>query len=228
MEDVKSQSILNALADPRRFELLYRLMQGSALVSELVLALETSQSNVSNHLALLKRAGLVKVRSEGRQRRYEIANPAVASLIESIRVLSDPPSSKPSTAIASARTCYDHLAGQLGVSIFDGLKRKRAFRRSPDDPGTVILTKRGVNILTDAGIDLASLHKKRRRFAYECMDWTQKSAHLGGSLGAAICELCVHRGWIERNSSNRSVKLKRRGRTELMNRFGANLLAPNE
>jgi DNA-binding transcriptional ArsR family regulator len=217
----KSQAILAAIGEPTRLELLHRLMEGSAVVSELVIALGSSQSNISNHLAVLKQAGLVSVRAEGRQRRYELSNPAVASLVESILVLSDPPSSAPSAAVASARTCYDHLAGQVGVAIFGGLSQKRAFRRSSD--GAIVLTKRGASIMTDMGIDLSLLYQKRRRFAFECMDWTEKSAHLGGSLGAAICELCIKEGWIERNSANRSVRLKPQGKTELVRLFNADL-----
>lgn len=221
MKASKSQAILAAIGDPTRLELLHRLMEGSAVVSELVIALDNSQSNISNHLAVLKQAGLVSVHAEGRQRRYQLANPAVASLVESILVLSDPPSSIPSVAVASARTCYDHLAGQLGVAIFKSLSHKRAFTRSAD--GAVVLTNKGVSMMTDTGIDLSSLYQKRRRFAFECMDWTEKTAHLGGSLGAAICELCIQQGWIERNSANRSVRLKPKGKTELSRLFGADL-----
>jgi len=77
--------------------------------------------------------------------------------------------------------------------------------------------------MTDLGIDLTLLYQQRRRFAFECMDWTEKSAHLGGSLGAAICELCIKEGWIERNSANRSVRLKPQGKTKLTQLFGADL-----
>ena len=228
MAIAKTQVILAAISDPTRLELLHRLMEGSALVSELVVALGSSQSNVSNHLAVLKQAGLVSVHAEGRQRRYDISNSAVGSLVESILVLSDPPSSTPSTAIALARTCYDHLAGQLGVSIFSGLKQKKAFRRSSHEHGAVVLTNVGVNIFTDVGIDLSPLYQKRRRFAFECLDWTEKTAHLGGSLGGALCELCVRRGWIERNSANRSVRLNAEGRIELSKWFGVDVLALDE
>ena len=225
MATAKSQLILAAISDSTRLELLHRLMEGSALVSELVLLLGSSQSNISNHLAVLKQAGLVSVHADGRQRRYEIFNSAVASLVESILVLSDPPSSTPSTAIASARTCYDHLAGHLGVSIFNSLKRKKVFRQSSNDQGALVLTNVGVNIFTDFGIDLSPLYQKRRRFAFECLDWTEKTAHLGGSLGAAVCELCVRHGWIERNSANRSVRLKTEGRIALSERFGFDVVA---
>ncbi len=216
-----NNTIISALSDPTRIEILHRLMEGPTVVAELVDATGSSQPNISNHLAVLRRAKLVVAEQEGKQRRYVLANPAVASLIESLLVLSDPPATKASPPVAFARTCYDHLAGQLGVAIFQGLSQSRMVRQSSD--GALTLTKKGEQRLSDGGIDITSLYHKRRRFAYECLDWTEKKAHIGGSLGAAICAHCVQEGWIVRNSANRSVRLTAQGRSDIAELFGANI-----
>ena len=212
--------VLAAISHPSRLDILHRLLEGPTLVSELSHHLHLSQSNLSNHLKVLRGARLVEVRAEGRRRVYELANPAVASLVESVLVLSDPPAASPSPTIAAARTCYDHLAGRLGVSIFNALKKNRAFRRDASERGSLVLTKKGTRLLDNAGIDVSSLSRARRRLAFECLDWTERTAHIGGSLGAAICQLAVQSGWIERNPANRAVQVTKRGKIELKRQFG--------
>lgn len=67
-----------ALADPGRCNILVALLEGPAYPGELAAALGLTRSNMSNHLSCLRGCGLVTATAEGRQLRYEIANPTLA------------------------------------------------------------------------------------------------------------------------------------------------------
>src|SRR5215470_6171948 len=128
MAGASPSTIAQALADPVRFRIVERLTDGPVAVSELVLLSGQSQSNVSNHLAVLRAQRLVTVTRIGRQRVYEVADPSVGQLVESLGMLAGRESErlKLSPSLARARTCYDHLAGRLGVALFETLVARRA------------------------------------------------------------------------------------------------------
>jgi DNA-binding transcriptional ArsR family regulator len=195
--------IAQALADATRLDVLHRLMEGPAAVAELVAHLGKPQSLVSNHLAVLKGAGLVASAREGRKSIYRLANPAVATLIESLAALSDGGGDNRVTpALARARTCYDHLAGAMGVQLYEWLTSAKALARDGDD---LKLGPAGPAVFSRLGVDVTSAAKARRRFAIPCLDWTERKAHLGGSLGAALCESLVTRGWVARQPRTRAL-----------------------
>ena len=217
--------IAQALADPLRLAVLQRLMGGPAAVSELVLLTGEAQSKVSNHLAVLRDRGLVSATRLGRQRVYEIPDPSVAQLVESLSVIAarGPAKVEKSPAIARARTCYDHLAGRLGVSIFDALTARGAIGKPGARRGPVGLGPAGPEVFGRLGIDLDEARKERRQFATACGDWTERRPHLGGALGAALWARALERGWVVQKPGTRIVVVTARGRKGFHQHLGIRL-----
>ena len=215
--------IAQALADPLRLAILERLTDGPAAVSELVLLTGEAQPNVSNHLAVLRDRGLVGVTRLGRQRLYEISDPAVAQLVESLFSIEGwrPAKLEKSPALAKARTCYDHLAGRLGVAIFDSLVAHRVIAHpAARYRGPVELGPAAERIFESLGIDLLEVRKERRQFATACGDWTERRSHLGGALGAALWARALERGWVAQKPGTRIVLVSERGRKSFAKYLG--------
>ncbi len=219
-------TIAQALADPTRFAIVERLTDGPAAVSELVALAGEAQSKVSNHLAVLRERGLVSVTRLGRQRLYEIADPSVAQLVESLLVIAGrrPTRLELSPSLARARTCYDHLAGRLGVAIFDALVARRAVAQ-PDARyrGPVGLGPTGEDVFGGLGVDLEETRKERRQFATACGDWSERRPHLGGALGAALWARFLEQGWVARKPGTRIVVVTERGRRRLRKQLGVGI-----
>jgi DNA-binding transcriptional ArsR family regulator len=226
----RAAQLAQALADPLRLTLLRHLMGGSATVAELVVATGASQSKVSNHLALLRAQNLVRAERQGRQMRYHIADPTVAQLVEALTVLAgEPPKlARPVEPLAEARTCYDHLAGSLGVALFDRLVASDALipPSTDDQPvklgpsGEVRLGPNADAIFGRLGIDVSAVAAHRRQFAYACRDWTERRFHLGGALGAALCQRFLDQHWVEPGKTRRQLQLTDAGREALHERLG--------
>jgi len=208
-------TIAQALADPVRFRIVERLADAPAAVSELVLLSGESQSNVSNHLAVLRAQGLVTVTRIGRQRVYEVADPSVGQLVESLGMIAGRGSErlKLSPPLARARTCYDHLAGRLGVAIFDTLVGRRAILHpAARYRGPVVLGPAGERVFGLLGVELDEVHRERRQFATACGDWSERRAHLGGALGAALWVRTLEHGWVLRKPGTRVIVVTPKGR----------------
>ncbi|MBI4182525.1 MAG: helix-turn-helix transcriptional regulator [Proteobacteria bacterium] len=222
-------ALARALAEPLRLRLLQRLSDGPATVSELVSLAQAGQPRVSNHLALLRRAGLVRATREGRQTCYELAGAHIAGLLRSLIVAAGlpPAAARPIPAIALARTCYDHLAGMIGVRLFEALVAHGALVAT-DSPGrrgsgpkvVVGLGPAAQPLFGGLDIDLEATARARRRFAFACLDWTERRPHLGGALGAALCWGFVARGWVARRPGSRALTVTAAGRRALAERFG--------
>ncbi len=218
--------IAQALADPLRLTILRRLMDGPAAVSELVVHAGEAQSNISNHLAVLREWRLVQATRLGRQRLYEISEPSVAQLVEILMDVSgeSPAKLEKSPSLAKARTCYDHLAGRLGVAIFDALVARRAIEQpNTRHRGPVGLGPAGWRVFDHLGIALDEVRKERRQFATACGDWTERRPHLGGALGAALWARSLERGWVVQKPGTRIVVLTERGRRSLRALLGVRL-----
>jgi DNA-binding transcriptional ArsR family regulator len=210
--------VAQAVAEETRLQILHRLMEGPAAVAELVAEVGKPQSLVSNHLAVLKDAGLVSFDREGRKSLYRLANASVAVLVESLAALSrDGRDSRVTPALARARTCYDHLAGALGVELYEWLVKSKALKATGGD---VALGSKGAEVFARLGVDIEAAAKARRRFATPCLDWTERKAHLGGSLGAALCNEFVARGWIARQPGTRAVTLTQTGAKNMRKLMG--------
>lgn len=212
--------IAQALADETRLRLLYLLLDGDATVSDLVTRLDLPQPRVSTHLALLRQAGLVSVAIEGRQRVYRVDTAPVRTALEALQALAFPtPRRSPqatrevrrNSAVRQARTCYDHLAGAAGVQLLEGLLHRRWLEPEPTAEPTrplYRLTPQGTQALSARGVDMTQAQKARRRFAFGCVDWTERQAHLGGALGAAVLDALVMAGVVRREGQTRAVRLQ--------------------
>jgi len=208
-------TVAHALADPIRLAILERLMKGPAAVSELVLLSGEGQSKVSNHLAVLRDRGLVNATRLGRQRLYTISNASVGQLMESLTLIAGRGHARleKSPSLARARTCYDHLAGRLGVAIFDSLVARRAIAQpAARYRGPVSLGPAGPEVFGHLGIDLDDVRKERRQFATACGDWTERRPHLGGALGAALWARSLEQGWAVHKPGTRIVVVTASGR----------------
>jgi DNA-binding transcriptional ArsR family regulator len=209
------------IADPGRAAMLTLLLAGRALAAgELARAANISPQSASMHLAQLLGGGLIRVTPEGRHRYYKIASREVAHAIEALGVISSLRKRKPvgeRDAISYARTCYDHLAGAIAVSLADSLQRERFLIADSDDTGGFDLTSSGGRFFREWHIDANALRSKKRSFARRCLDWTERRDHIAGALGAAICERFLEFRWITRDRNSRVVRLTPCGRHELQN-----------
>jgi hypothetical protein len=198
------------------------LMSGRALTAkELAYLAGITPQTASEHLSKLVGAQLVALTRQGRFHYFRLASPAVARMIESIMTVvpaakHDLPD-RAGRALATARLCYDHLAGKLGVSLAAWLADRR-YILLDDESGE--FTPAGLLFFADFGIDFRGLQTKRRRFCRHCLDWTERRFHLAGALGAALAQRCFHLRWIQRVEDSRALTITEIGRAAIEERFG--------
>jgi DNA-binding transcriptional ArsR family regulator len=203
--------------DPARASMLHALMDGRALTaSELARAAGVAPQTASGHLNKMTVAGLIVAQSQGRHRYHRLASPAVARMLESImqvaagleparRIVVGPREA----ALRTARTCYDHLAGRLGVALADAMVA-RGYVELGHDGG--LLTEAGAALLHRLGIDAAALagtpgRRTARVMCRPCLDWSERRPHLAGAVGAALCAHCLGHGWVRRIDGTRAVAI---------------------
>jgi DNA-binding transcriptional ArsR family regulator len=205
------------MADPSRAAMLAALLNGRPLAAgELARAADVSAQSASMHLAQLLDGGLVQVTRQGRHRYYRIASSEVAHAIEALGGISTPPRVRPiggNDAIRYARTCYDHLAGELAVALAGALERKRLL--VPRGDREYDLTPTGEAFFSAWRMDVTALRGARRAFARRCFDWTERRDHLAGALGAAIYGKFLERRWIRRDRNSRVVYVTPEGKRQL-------------
>jgi DNA-binding transcriptional ArsR family regulator len=220
--------------DPARAGMLHALMDGRALTaSELARAAGVTAQTASSHLARMTAAGLICVEKQGRHRYHRLATPAVAHMMEAImQVASDAEPARPrlsvgprDAALRAARTCYDHLAGCLGVALADAMAR-RGYAELASDAG--VMTDAGFAFLEQVGIDAEALMAHRGRYGTRimcrlCLDWSERRPHLAGAVGAALCALSFEKHWIRRIDGTRAVEVTPRGARVFRETFGAQL-----
>jgi DNA-binding transcriptional ArsR family regulator len=222
--DAASASIAAAIGVPARARMLYRLLDGRARTgTELAVAAGVTASTASIHLQKLRVLRLVRVVSQGRHRYYSLEGATVAAALEALSVVAGGPLTAfaPRTPhpLRAARTCYDHLAGTLGVLLHDRLRRL-GFLVGPRRDESYGVTPAGQKALEALGIDVARTFRERRRFAFACIDWSERRPHLGGALGAALLDLALERKWVARDLGSRAVSLTPVGRRALETRLG--------
>lgn len=210
--------IARAFADETRVRLIEELSAGEATVSDLAARLRLEQPRVSTHLAVLRAAGLVEARADGRQRAYALRGRAPALVLATLRTLAGrAPGAGPERPAASreagrdvlvrrARTCYDHLAGVAGVDLLDGLLARGWVE--PAGARDLLLTEPGAEALGRAGVDVDAACRSRRAFAIRCPDWTERRPHLGGALGASLLTAMLHQGRARLRPGDRAVHLE--------------------
>ena len=222
LNEVAVARIAGAIGEPARARMLFCLMDGHARTStELAVVADVSTSTASAHLNRLKEERLVKVITQGKHRFYSLEGPKVARVLESLSVLVDQPQGKfvpnTPTRLRAARVCYDHLAGHLGVSLHDRLKDLGWLSSATGD--AYDLTADGAKALAALGVDVEETRQLRRRFAYACLDWSERRPHIGGALGAALLQTMLKRKWVARDLDSRAVQVTNTGRRELLARF---------
>lgn len=220
---VQGESDIAAVAaligDPSRATMLLELLGGRSLrASELAAAAGVSRATASFHLGRLLDAGLLGVRSQGRDRLYSLAGEQVAEAIEALqRIARRQRANSLATvsrahALAHARFCYDHLAGRLAIQLADALIAGKLIELRDDafEP-----TGPGERWLAELQIDVSVLRAKRRSFARACLDWSERRPHVAGALGAALAQRFLDLQWISRSPSGRAVTLTPAGHTAL-------------
>jgi DNA-binding transcriptional ArsR family regulator len=211
------------LADPTRAGMCLALLDGTAWTAgEPAGTTGVARSTASEHLDLLVGGGLLAEERQGRHRYLRIATPAAAQLVESLAVQAGPGAAPRSLravtageAMARGRTCYDHLAGRLGVAVLDALVDRDlvTVRRG------VALTEAGQRWLADLDVDVDDLARQRRPLLRSCLDWTERRPHLAGSIGAAVCSRFTDEGWVERGTG-RTVRVTDSGSRALRRLLG--------
>jgi DNA-binding transcriptional ArsR family regulator len=213
------------IGDPARANMLTALTGGAALTaSELTLEAGVTKQTASSHLAKLSEAGLVSIEKQGRHRYYRLADDDIAQLLESLMGLAAkgrqtrvrPGPREP--ALRHARVCYDHLAGDLGVALYDGLVAQRIVSVKDGSPR---VTNSGENVLAAFGIDVADLARGSRPLCRACLDWSVRRHHLAGALGSALLDRFIQLGWARRRRDSRIVDFSPAGETGLRRRFAA-------
>lgn len=211
--------LLRELADPLRLRVVDRLgHRGPATVSQLSSELGVPLPQLSNHLRRLRESGLVRVERSGRQAVYQLADPGLQLLLPLLDRITGhlrPPARPP---VAISRTCYDHLAGPLGVGLYRVLVDRGALEELPD--GTVEPGDTAARDLAALGVDVATVTPGRQRLAFQCLDATERAPHLAGALGDAVAAALVTRGWVERTPGTRTVQLTASGATAVHQALG--------
>jgi DNA-binding transcriptional ArsR family regulator len=217
------------VGDPARANMLAALMDGRALTAtELAGAAGITPQTASGHLGRLIEAGLLAMERQGRHRYHRLASPAVAQMLESIMsVAATTNANAPKTAtfvgpkdraMRRARTCYDHLAGEVAVAIADRMIARGQLDLSPDGGA---LTEDGAHFFNRLGIDVGAATVRAakrgggRVFCRPCLDWSERRPHIAGALGTALCQYCFDKDWIRRIGGTRALMITPHGQREL-------------
>jgi DNA-binding transcriptional ArsR family regulator len=214
------------VGDPARANILAALMDGRALTaSELAYVAGVAPQTASGHLAKLATANLLALTKQGRHRYYRLASPVVGHMLEGILAVAAlhlPPRRGPriDEPMRTARTCYDHIAGRLGVGIADALTEQGHVLLA-EDGGEV--TPDGAAFLAALGVDLAARKGSTRAYCRACLDWSERRPHIAGLLGAAMCRRFLDLGWVERRRDTRALTISAKGARNFADSFGFRL-----
>ena len=224
--DDAASTIAAAIGEPARARMLFCLVDGRArTATELALVADVSPSTASAHLNRLKAHDLVRVLIQGKHRYYSLESADVASVLEGLSVLAGRTRVKyaPRTPdhLRTARTCYDHIAGTLGVTLHDRLVAMEwLVPRARGEDTAYELTPKGSRSLQTLGLDLDMVRTARRRFAFGCLDWSERRAHVGGALGAGLLTLALEKKWVSRQRGSRGLQITGVGRRAMLAHFG--------
>ncbi|SME91319.1 transcriptional regulator, ArsR family [Tistlia consotensis] len=215
------------LGDPSRLAMLTATLDGRALTAgELARVAGVTPQTASGHLAQLTGAGLLRVLQQGRHRYYRLASAEVAQLLESLMQATAgtlpevrvPPTGPKDAELRFARTCYDHLAGRLGVGLADALVERGCLELSPDGGA---LTPAGEAFLDELGVEARA--GGGTPFCRPCLDWSERRFHLAGALGRGLQRRLLELGWIRKAEGSRAILVTRPGELALRRRFGLRL-----
>lgn len=215
------------IGEPTRALILSALLGGVALpASELAARAHITPQTASAHLSKLLNGNLISVKTVGRHRYYSLKGEDIARILESLQVVATPSRNMPkrkqkiAPELQHARTCYDHLAGKLGVSLTDALIAKGFLCEVEQN---YELTSKGVELADRWGIQVELVKKQRRKFAYACLDWSEQRFHIAGALGAAIATTFLDKGWVKRMPDSRALAITFSGADMLQQQFDVRL-----
>jgi len=210
-------SIGYLLADPGRAAILLALLEGRSLpAGELARAASISAQSASAHLAKLSKGGLIAMQRDGRCRYYRLAGSRVANALEALgaiataRPAAEYIVAKADKSLLLARSCYDHLAGRIGVALAEAMQKQRVIVAEGERDYRV--TRTGADWLSNFGVEVEALERSKRHMARRCLDWTERRPHIGGALGAALMERFLVDGWLARTRGSRALRVTLKGR----------------
>jgi len=226
MKDGPNIALLGSLiGDPARANMLTALMSGKALTaSELATEAGITPQTASAHLKKLETGGLVRQRKQGRHRYFSLDGDDVGSVLESMMGLVEKKghfrtrTGPKEPALRKARVCYNHLAGEMGIRMFDDLVARGYLI---EDNDSLNLTTAGRGFMAEFGIDVDALPKSRRPLCKSCLDWSARRSHLAGSLGTALLNHFYDLGWARRVEGSRIVTFSKKGEDGFQARFSA-------
>ncbi|RUT31989.1 ArsR family transcriptional regulator [Paenibacillus zeisoli] len=226
MEMSSSVALVASLAsEPTRAAILTALLDGRLHpAGDLAYMAGIKPQTASFHLAKMVEAGVISVTKQGRHRYYGIPDQQVAQVMESLLSISRPGEirslrqAQQDERIRMARTCYDHIAGKLGVQIASSLLNLGVLE-ADQGQNQFKLTEEGENFFSRLQIDVAEVKRRRRSFSHKCLDWSERQHHLAGSLGEALLHKMIELQWIERLPDTRAIRVTDEGRQALQERF---------
>jgi DNA-binding transcriptional ArsR family regulator len=223
MEETKFVDVAGLIGEPARAKMLWNLLNGRAYTaSELAIVADISGTSASNHLAKLLEADLLKVERQGRHRYFSFSKPEIAYVVESLASLSSYSSSKgikeiATTGIKYCRSCYDHLAGHVGVKITEALEKKKAIRKHVN---SYFVTNSGWKLLAELDIVESEMINNRRPLTRQCLDWSERRPHIAGQVGAMLLNTMLEKSWFKRMRFSRELIITTKGRGEIQKLFG--------
>ena len=223
MEENNFVDMAGLIGEPARARILWNLLEGRAYTAtELAMVADISGTSASNHLTKLLRADLLKVEKQGRHRYFSFSNPEIAYVVESLAGLSIHSSKKieretPLPGIKYCRSCYDHLAGYVGVQVTEALEKKKAVRKVDN---SYLVTSSGWKFLASLDIDKSELMNNRRPLTRQCLDWSERRPHIAGQIGATLLNNMLQRNWLKRVKFSRELIVTAKGRSEIQKLFG--------
>lgn len=211
--------IASLLGDKARAKMLWNLLDGRAYTAtELANCADISLQSASNHLSKLLLNNILIVEKQGRHRYYKFSTPEVAQVIESMASLlplnkNYKKVTRPAvTAFTYARTCYKHLAGEVGVKITNALLEQKIIKPSEKK---YLITSYGENWFLKLGIQIETIKNTKRSFAHQCLDWSERKHHLAGALGDALLIKMLEKDWFRKNKNTRELILTTQGKLEI-------------
>ncbi|MEP6712942.1 MAG: helix-turn-helix transcriptional regulator [Ferruginibacter sp.] len=222
MEDQFKQ-IAALIGDPTRATIMWTLLDGKAFTAtELAITADTSPQNISMHLGKLVQAGLLCVESQGRHKYYKFSRKDVAYAIEGMANLLPPAAYKQSPvieknpAIKQCRSCYDHLAGKVGVAVTDSLLQQKIITRNKNN---FEISSKGRKWFSGLSIDIDELEQQKRSFLRPCLDWSERRHHIAGSLAAALLDKMFVSDWLRKTKNSRAIIITAKGQKKLYEHF---------
>ncbi|MEP6513584.1 MAG: helix-turn-helix domain-containing protein [Parafilimonas sp.] len=217
------KQIAALIGDPTRATIMWALLDGKAFTAtELAITADTSPQNISMHLTKLVQADLLCVESQGRHRYFKFSRKEIAYAIEAMATLLPHSPAKHNhtnennQAIKHCRTCYDHLAGKVGVAITDSLLQQKIII---DSKNIFEVSRKGQKWFFDLGIDISELKQQRRSFLRPCLDWSERRHHISGSLAASLLDKMLLSHWIRRAKNTRAIIFTAKGQKKLYKYF---------